>query len=109
MKRKVPSILAISAPGPVSPGALDFVLPACQVPSHVRRVKASDTVEIAMRWSHVDYVFRLNDRLGARSEHSPLVCVDPIPLSTTSQGRVVDVAHLVVPESDIRIQQSRSL
>ena len=80
-KRIVPSMLTISAP---HPAVVDFVLPTCQVTLDVQCVEAGEAVKVAMRWDHIDHALRLDDRIDARSTDSPLVCVDPVPLGTSS-------------------------
>ena len=82
---------------------------ACNRPDTVAHVTAGEAVEIDMRWMHIYHMLRLDNRLCACSENSPLACVDSVPFRPTSQSWVDDFARRVAAKPKVRIQESCSL
>ena len=100
------SVDPISASSPV---VVRLMVPTREVPLNVGGIHERKTVVVAVAWQYVDHRVRLDKPLSHGGEDRPLILVDPTPVGPTSECGIDHVATLIMPQSEVGIEQASRL
>ena len=92
-----------------SPVVVRLMVPARKVPLNVGGIHEREPVVVAVAWQHIDHRVRLDKPLSHGGEDRPLILVDPTPVGPTSECWVDQVAALVMPQSEVGVEQASRL
>ena len=89
-----------------SPVVVRLMVPARKVPLNVGGIHERKPVVVAVAWQHIDHRVRLDKPLSHGGENRPLILVDPTPVGSTSECGVDHVAALIMPQSEVGVEQA---